>query len=201
MGGTAAALNSAGARQFTVGWSTSLWDQPSASSTSGITRYPFFGNSVGAGGGVSSDYSQPAWQKGVVTGSTTKRTIPDVSAIADPATGLGLTFDGSHVTTSGGTSQSSPLVAALVASSKALTGRKVGNAAPYFYKLKGTTNITDVKAATAGKYGMVFGQTKNGHFVLEGLAQPSDSLRVTTGWDNVTGLGEPSGSFLTSFGK
>ncbi|HWC23166.1 MAG TPA: S53 family peptidase [Flexivirga sp.] len=202
VGGTAAALNASGGRQFTVGWSTSLWDQPSKSSTTGITRYPYFGNSVGAGGGVSRDYAQPAWQKGVVTGSTTKRTIPDVSAIADPATGLGLTFDGLNLTTSGGTSQSSPLVAALVASSKALTGRQVGNAAPYFYKLKGTTNITDVKAVTAGKYGMVFGQdSKTGHYVLEGLAQPSDSLRVATGWDNVTGLGEPSGSFLTSFGK
>lgn len=201
VGGTAAAVNKAGTRQFTVGWSTSLWDQPSKSSTTGITRYPYFGNSVGAGGGVSRDYSQPAWQKGVVTGSTTKRTIPDVSAIADPATGLGLTFDGQYETTSGGTSQSSPLVAALVASSKALTGRRIGNAAPYFYKLRGTSNITDVKATTAGKYGMVFGQTSNGHFVLEGLQQPSDSLRVTTGWDDVTGLGEPSGSFLTSLGK
>lgn len=202
VGGTAAALNKAGTRQFTVGWSTSLWDQPSASSTRGITRYPFFANSVGAGGGVSRDYSQPVWQKGVVTGSTTKRTIPDVSAIADPATGLLLTFDGVYATTSGGTSQSSPLVAALVASSKALTGRKIGNAAPYIYKLRGTTNITDVKAVTAGKYGMVFGQSaKTKHYVLEGLAQPADSLRVKTGWDNVTGLGEPSGSFLTSFGK
>lgn len=201
VGGTAVALNKAGTRQFTVGWSTSLWDQPKATSTAGITRYPYFGNSVGAGGGVSRDYAQPAWQKGVVKGSTTKRTIPDVSAVADPATGIVLTFDGATGTTSGGTSQSSPLVAALVASSKALTGRKVGNAAPYFYKLRGTSNLTDVKATTAGKYGMVFGQLKNGHYVLEGLAQPSDSLRVATGWDNVTGLGEPSGSFLTSFGK
>lgn len=201
VGGTVAPLAQDGSRAFTGGWSNTLWDQPNPASTSGITQFPFFGNSVGAGGGVSKAYNQPAWQKGVVTGSTTKRTFPDVSAIADPASGLGLNFDGSGIYAGGGTSQSSPLVAALVADSKALTGRKVGNAAPYFYKLKGTSNITDVKPLTAGKYGTVAGQVSSGDYVLEGLEQPADSLRTTAGWDNVTGLGEPSGSFLTSFGK
>lgn len=201
VGGTVAPLNQAGGRQFTGGWSNTLWDQPNPASTSGITQFPFFGNSVGAGGGVSKAYAQPAWQKGVVTGSTSKRTIPDVSAIADPASGLGLNFDNQYIYAGGGTSQSSPLVAALVASSKTLTGRKIGNAAPWFYKLKGTSNLTDVKPLGAGKYGTVAGQASNGHYVLEGIEQPADSLRVRAGWDNVTGLGEPSGSFLTAFGK
>ncbi|MBB2893989.1 S53 family peptidase [Flexivirga oryzae] len=202
VGGTAVGENSSGGRKFTLGWSNTLWDQPDGTTLKNVTRYPFWQNSVGAGGGVSKDYSQPAWQKGVVTGSTTKRTIPDVSADADTATGIYLTFDGQNATTSGGTSQSSPLVAALVASSKKLTGRNIGNAAPYFYKLKGTANIRDVKP-TSTTYGAWLGQLNAAPHdnILEGLQEPADSLRVKSGWDNVTGLGEPTGSFLTAFGK
>ena len=202
VGGTASALNKSGGRAFTAGWSTSWWQQPNPASLTGIKRLGYFGNSVGAGGGVSKVYAQPSWQKGKVgTLSKTKRVIPDVSAIADPATPLALEFDLGQIGTSGGTSQSSPLVAALVATSKAITGRKVGNAAPYFYKLKGTSNLRDVKPVAAGKYGLIYGTTNTGALALEGLAQPSDSLRVKAGWDDVTGLGEPTGSFLTAFGK
>lgn len=201
VGGTVAPLAQNGSREFTGGWSNTLWEQFQDSSTEG-RQFPFFGNSVGAGGGVSTTYAQPVWQKGVVTGSTTKRAYPDVSAIADPASGLALNFDDQFIYAGGGTSQSSPLVAALVASSKAITHRKVGNAAPYFYKLRGSSNITDVKPLKKGEHGTVVGQVgTNGHYVLEGLEQPADSLRTKAGWDNVTGLGEPSGTFLTAFGK
>lgn len=201
VGGTAVALNATGGRAFTTGWQNTLWDQPKATTTTGIKQMPFVQNSVGAGGGISGEFAQPTWQKGVVTGSTSKRAFPDVGALADPATGLAFTFDGQYIYNGGGTSQAAPLVAALVSASKAITGRPIGNAAPYFYKLRGTTNLTDVKAVTSGRYGAVLGRDSNGHYVLEGIAQPADSLRVTTGWDDVTGLGEPSGSFLTAFGK
>ena len=42
----------------------------------------------GSGGGISAYESQPAYQKGVVTQSTTYRTNPDVSYDADPNTGF-----------------------------------------------------------------------------------------------------------------
>lgn len=200
VGGTAVATKKDGSREFTVGWSTTWWAQPDESSTSGVTQYPFPHNAVGAGGGVSGKFAQPTWQKGKVKGSTTKRTLPDVSADADIMTPIALEFDLGQVSGSGGTSQSSPLVASLVASSKALTGRKIGNAAPYFYKL-GSTDIRDVLPVKAGTYGGPITRADNGDLVLEGMAQPADSLRVQTGWDNVTGVGEPTGSFLTAFGK
>lgn len=200
VGGTAVGTNSSGGRHFTVGWSTSWFTQSNPASKT-VKKFGFPPNGVGAGGGISGKFAQPAWQKGKVKGSTTKRTLPDVSAVADIATPIAVEFDLGEVTGSGGTSQSSPLVASLVASSKALSGRQIGNAAPYFYKL-GSADILDVKPVKAGTYGAVVGQDqKTGDLVLEGLAQPSDSLRVQTGWDNVTGLGEPTGSFLTDFGK
>ncbi|WP_446666838.1 S53 family peptidase [Flexivirga sp. B27] len=199
VGGTAVGTKQDGSRMFTVGWSTTWWAQPDESSTE-VSRYPFPHNAVGAGGGVSGKFAQPAWQKGKVTGSTTKRTLPDVSAVADVMTPIALEFNLGEVSGSGGTSQSSPLVASLVASSKALTGRQIGNAAPYFYKL-GASDIMDVKPVKAGTYGGPITRADNGDLVLEGLAQPADSLRVTSGWDNVTGVGEPTGNFLTNFGK
>lgn len=153
VGGTAVATNKTGGRQFTTGWSTTWWEQPNLGSTSGVKQYPFPHNTVGAGGGVSGRFAQPAWQKGKVTGSTTKRMLPDVSADADPMTGIATESTIGDIYGGGGTSQSSPLVAALVAGSKALTGRQIGNAAPYFYKLAGTSNILDVKPVKPGTYG------------------------------------------------
>jgi hypothetical protein len=40
------------------------------------------------GGGISTIEAQPSYQKGIVTQSTTKRTIPDVAFDADPASGV-----------------------------------------------------------------------------------------------------------------
>jgi hypothetical protein len=42
----------------------------------------------GSGGGVSTVEPQPSYQKGIVTQSTSKRTIPDVAFDADPASGV-----------------------------------------------------------------------------------------------------------------
>lgn len=200
VGGTAVGLKSNGTRAFTQGWSNTLWSQPKGNSTSGITRLGFESNSVGAGGGISKDFAQPTWQKGKVTGSTTKRAVPDVAALADPATGAAFTPDGEYVYSAGGTSQASPLVAALVASSKAITKRKVGNAAPYFYKL-GSSSILDVNGK-ANTTGAVLGKADDGTYELEGINAPADSLRTKAKWDNVTGVGEPAGTgFLKAFGS
>ncbi len=43
---------------------------------------------AGSGGGISTTEAQPAYQKGFVTQSTTRRTIPDVAFDADPLTGV-----------------------------------------------------------------------------------------------------------------
>ena len=44
----------------------------------------------GSGGGISSQQSQPGYQAGIVTQSTVKRTIPDVSFDANPSTGAAI---------------------------------------------------------------------------------------------------------------
>jgi hypothetical protein len=64
----------------------------------------------GTGGGFSSYFAKPAWQ--TVTG--TGRMVPDVAALADPATGYSIYLDG-RWTTIGGTSAAAPLWAGLMA--------------------------------------------------------------------------------------
>jgi len=63
VGGTTLNVNSSGAYQSETAWS--------------------FG-----GGGISAYETQPGFQKSIVTQSTTRRTIPDVSFDADPYTGV-----------------------------------------------------------------------------------------------------------------
>jgi len=75
------------------------------------------GNS-GGGGGISTAWPIPTWQKGIVSqeskGSTTMRNVPDVSLNADPATGYAIYVGGSW-NVYGGTSCAAPLWAAFTA--------------------------------------------------------------------------------------
>ena len=85
----------------------------------------------GSGGGISSYETQPAYQKGVVTQSTTRRTDPDVSYDANPSTGFPVYDSYNNGTVDpwgqwGGTSDASPQWAALVAiadQGRALAGK------------------------------------------------------------------------------
>jgi subtilase family serine protease len=71
------------------------------------------------GGGISAFESQDTYQKGIVTQSTTQRTIPDVSMDADPGSGVSVydsyDFGSSPWVTIGGTSLAAPLWAGVVA--------------------------------------------------------------------------------------
>ncbi|HEY5314741.1 MAG TPA: fibronectin type III domain-containing protein [Pirellulales bacterium] len=73
----------------------------------------------GSGGGLGADEAQPAYQKGVVTQSTTARANPDVAFDADPNTGFPVYNSYANGTTDpwgqwGGTSDAAPQWAALV---------------------------------------------------------------------------------------
>ena len=78
----------------------------------------FVGVSIGSGGGISMYETEPSYQEGVQ--STGSRTTPDVSMVADPATGAwvadpyNLSADNPFEVV-GGTSLSTPAFAGLVA--------------------------------------------------------------------------------------
>jgi kumamolisin len=99
--------------------------------------------SQGTGGGVSALFGLPSWQR-VAAGqiapnrNTGMRLTPDISAVADPFTGVRIVLDGAEVV-GGGTSQSAPIWAGLAAVMtqylKANGGSEIGDINPLLYQM------------------------------------------------------------------
>lgn len=152
VGGTALSTSS-NAR----GWTESVW---STNSTEGT------------GSGCSAYDTKQSWQTD--TGCA-KRTISDVSAVADPATGVAV-YDSYGVTagfyTFGGTSASSPIIAAVYA----LAGTPSSGSYPTSFPYAHTGSLNDV---TSGSNGSCSG---------------TYLCTAKSGYDGPTGLGTPSGT-------
>jgi subtilase family serine protease len=151
VGGTALTRDTSTTR----GWTEKVWDTDNNEST---------------GSGCSAYETKPSWQHD--TGCT-KRTVADVSAVADPATGVSV-YDSTGGTgwgIYGGTSAAAPLVGAILA----VTGH-AGVSASYLYAHPGFFN--DVTA----------GQTAS--------SCTSYLCEAGTGYDGPTGLGTPIGTSL-----
>ncbi|MGF6506998.1 S53 family peptidase [Paraburkholderia sp. 32] len=147
-----------------------------SSSGSAITREVVWndGEQGGAsGGGVSSAFPVPAWQRGLSVTATGGggqplggRGVPDVAGDASPLTGYDVLVDGMQ-TVVGGTSAVAPLWAALIARINAAKGQPAGFVNAKLYKAPGVCN--DIT------------QGNNGSFA------------ASKGWDACTGLGSPNG--------
>jgi hypothetical protein len=135
----------------------------------------------GSGGGISTYETQPSYQNGVVTQSTTRRTAPDVAYDADPNTGFSIYDTVNNLVSApwsriGGTSAAAPQWAALLAIADQgrvllhldpLDGRS--QTLPLLYGLSGV----DYRDITSG--------TSTG----------TPHLSAGPGYDLVTGLGSP----------
>jgi Putative Ig domain len=126
----------------------------------------------GAGSGCSQYDPKPTWQT-VATGSCTKRAEADVSAVADPNTGVAvyLTTGGSGWTVFGGTSAAAPIVASVYA----LAGTPAAGTYPASYPYSHLGNLFDVTTGNNGSCG-------------------APLCTAGTGWDGPTGLGTPNGT-------
>ncbi len=136
----------------------------------------------GSGGGISTYQTQPAYQAGIVTQSTTKRTIPDVSFDADPNSGASVydTYDfgtSAPWETVGGTSLASPAVAGLIA---------VMNQA------RGLAGVSTLNGVTQTLPRIYAAPIANFHDVLTG----SNGFSAGVGYDLVTGRGSPVANTL-----
>lgn len=143
-----------------------------ASSARGWKEVAWFTNSTeGAGSGCSLYIAKPAWQTD--TGCA-KRTIGDVSAVADPATGVSVydTFGYGGWLVFGGTSASAPIVAAVYALAGNGVTKHINNAS---YAYAHTTQLWDVKKGSTGSCG--------GSYLCT----------AKVGYDGPTGLGTPKG--------
>ncbi|MFG3022115.1 peptidase S8 [Streptomyces sp. NPDC048254] len=154
VGGTKLATSST-----TRGWTETVWKTSSTE---------------GTGSGCSAYDAKPTWQTDT---TCTKRMISDVSAVADPATGVSV-YDSYGVTagwyTFGGTSVSAPIIAGVYA----LAGTPSSGSYPakFPYNYAGTSYLNDV---TSGN---------------NGTCTTSYYCTATTGYDGPTGWGTPEGT-------
>ena len=125
----------------------------------------------GAGSGCSSMETKPTWQ--TVTTNCSRRAEADVSAVADPNTGVAVfqTFGANGWVVYGGTSASAPIIASVYA--LAGTPGASDYAASYPYSHQG--NLFDVTSGNNGTCG-------------------APICTAGTGWDGPTGLGTPNGT-------
>jgi subtilase family serine protease len=185
VGGTSLAIGQRNNYEFETSWGT-LLDPLSSSGTSweytppGVYPDYYDGSS---GGGVSTNYTQPFYQRGVVpnslathlpngtTSSTPMRVVPDVSALADPSTGflVGQTTlqpDGKTYAFSlsriGGTSLSSPTMAGIEADAQQAAGRPIGFADPAIYARHNTRAYHDVTDFPFGR-GVRLAEVRNNY--------------------------------------
>jgi len=126
----------------------------------------------GAGSGCSSSEAKPAFQN--VATACANRANADVSAVADPNTGVAVfqTFGGNGWEVFGGTSVSSPIVASIYA----LAGTPGASDTPASYPYSHAGNLFDVTSGSNGSCAQT----------VQCTAGP--------GWDGPTGLGTPNGT-------
>ncbi|WP_406841648.1 carboxypeptidase regulatory-like domain-containing protein (plasmid) [Streptomyces sp. AHU1] len=140
------------------GWSESVWDHDGSGTGSGCSRYE----------------PKPAFQKD--TGCP-GRTVADVSAVADPATGVAV-YDSFGAAggwaVAGGTSASAPIIAGVYANAGTPVAGTYPNAYPY-----AATALHDVATGSNGR------------------CSPAYLCSAGPGYDGPTGLGTPDG--VTAF--
>ncbi|WP_441251643.1 putative Ig domain-containing protein [Kitasatospora sp. McL0602] len=137
------------------GWSETVWRTSS---------------SEGTGSGCSAYIAKPSWQKD--TGCS-RRMEADVSAVADPATGVAVyqTYGGSGWAVYGGTSASAPIIA----SAWALAGAPAAGDRAGQYPYAHTGSFNDVTSGNNGSCSVAY------------------FCNAGTGYDGPTGLGTPNG--------
>ncbi|HET9731338.1 MAG TPA: hypothetical protein VFP54_01575 [Acidimicrobiales bacterium] len=125
----------------------------------------------GAGAGCSAYEAKPSWQHD--TGCS-RRTVADVSAVADPNTGVWVydTYGTSGWAIFGGTSVASPIVASMFALGGGVTGGSVPQQWPY----NSPASLNDITSGSDGSCG--------GSYLCTAVA----------GYDGPTGLGTPDGT-------
>jgi subtilase family serine protease len=200
VGGTSLGIDKANARVLETGWGTSNYNCDTTTLVATRTGWLY-----GSGGGVSRLFAEP-WYQTKAGLSYSGRAVPDVAALGDPQTGFlvgqtqtfpdGAYYDEYRI---GGTSLSSPIFAGLMALADQQAGTHYGFANPLFYANPGAFyDVLSVKTAVARR-----------NFVnsVDASASTVDRLRTFDdysgsptqhtgpGWDNVTGLGAPTGIF------
>jgi subtilase family serine protease len=237
VGGTSVAIGRNDNYEWEVPWGTLLNPLSADGKSWQLPFPPTYGPNANnwyydgsGGGGVSTAFTQPFYQRGVVPyslatdvpeGSTTTpmRVTPDVSAIADPSTGVlvgetlyqpddkTLKFSLSRI---GGTSVASPVFAGIEADAQQAAGRDLGFANPAIYSRYGTGAFHDVTENPSPEFEVrnnyTDPYTATGPLVTWLRAMGINgggaaALTATRGYDDATGVGSPNQYVQSFFGR
>ncbi len=210
VGGTSTFIDQSGRITAETGWGSTRDQIVNAADGSIQYSEPLPGTFYGgSGGGVSTVFAEPSYQKGVVPVSLAngKRVTPDISSLADPYTGYQIGFRpiidddtlalGDYQNaTYGGTSLASPLTAAQVALVQQQTRAVVGFANPTLYGIdrilpsayrdilppSAPVAVVDVSPSTGKSYLVTFDK--------------DTTLQTARRYDDETGIGEVSFTLL-----
>jgi subtilase family serine protease len=211
VGGTTLGIGQDNGKLFATGWSTAEYGNESGST------WTLFGLQGGAGGGASTIWAQPGYQQHVVPKSMATpvgnrgglvRTVPDISGVADPFTGMSVgTLDGTGGTYEAfdiaGTSLAAPLNAGIIAAAEQGQHTPFGFINPLLYKLSKGNAFQDVLPQTAStpaldRYNVC--ETACGapfwllvNFNVQDPNVTFSNQVTAAGYDTTTGLGEPNG--------
>jgi N-acetylneuraminic acid mutarotase len=151
VGGTALVRDAGTAR----GWSESVWHSANGGTGSGCSVYE----------------PKPAFQ---TSPDCAMRSVADVSAVADPATGVSVyqTYGGGGWAVYGGTSASAPIITGAYASAGTPSPGTYPNSYPYLTQGAGLNDVTTGS---------------------NGTCSPASLCTAGVGYDGPTGLGTPNG--------
>ncbi len=187
VGGTSLALDSSNHIRFQTVWGTNLTRIVNTQTLGSPPIVPplELGFQFGAGGGRSSFFAKPAFQRAL---PGTRRLVPDIAFLADPYTGVEIVCDGAscfglpagsgpQVAVIGGTSVACPMFSALWAIANQGAGAGgLGQAARLLYSLPAGA-ITDVVAIGSGSNvrGSITTTSGTSQLSPAALAQPLDT--------------------------
>lgn len=135
------------------------------------------------GGGFSALYAQPSYQSSLSAAlqqqAHGQRGLPDVAAVADPATGVNVVLNGQWHEHLGGTSIAAPIWAGIIAIADQAAGKPLGFLNPALYRIgqsaRAAQDFHDVTVGNNSVAGSV----------------PVQGYQAAQGWDPVTGWGTP----------
>jgi subtilase family serine protease len=167
-------------------WVTGVGGTTLSSNGSTLTESVWNSEGGASGGGFSRFFKTPSYQQNlpatVESQLNNRRGVPDVSADADPDTGLAIYLG--RWTLAGGTSAAAPQWAGIMAIADQMAGHPLGFINPALYKL----------AASSSTYAQDFFDITTGdntNHSANVIGYPA-----TKGWDPDTGLGSPNAEKL-----
>ena len=141
-----------------------------------------------SGGGLSTTIARPSYQSGVA-GIGRYRGVPDVSADSSPHTGMALVLSNGGGTfmirNGGGTSESAPIWAGIIALADQYAGRHLGQVNPAIYQI-----------GLSSHYASAFHDVTSGNNTPKFSGHSFVGYSAAVGWDPVTGWGSPNAQVL-----